>query len=718
VLLSLRARAWSQLQQFDKVEDDHAEIKNILSGSMPVPPPPGPPSIPPAVRSLLRENVLLANLLFPLVACLVMLPVFFLLGRRQRRDAGGTWLRLLLVSVALAVLQTSPMFTAVLLLARWPELELSAGTLATFGLFVFNGVLFKRYLDTMRWQRSRSMPPPLQDAAVLDRIRDIAARMGLEPPMTRLVHSTSSRPENQAFISGLAAPTLLLHDGILYRLSAEERDAIIAHELAHLANHTFWYQVAAAAVCTSAVVVVSALVPLLVALAFGWAGFWGLLLLLSRCLELDCDRRAARAIGYRRAASALWKIHADQPFRGRPVLEFLIGATSTHPSRDERLAAIHRAAPPDDKPEIAWDPRLLAHRRLAAWSACGLWLAVLVLSLYWGYRWPDSTLPAMPLAAVAIAPVVLLWLGFRKIFRRRARFLRQHRPWTTWLARVGWVCVLLLLGFVLVDSFGWTQHLLGLGTRLGILIVGILGSLILPLFSRQIGPVQRLEREVGIAFLTGDHQKAFDLCASKPRLVVRSSVLRYNQALARALLGQRDEALDDLEQLRRDTPSFKMTWLALIALYGDEGEYERALPLARELTRDLPKEPAGRQTEAWLLRKLGRLDEAEQRARETLALEPEAGSAYVILAGVALDRGDVAAAREHLARAERLAPGTVDVSLLDAEITLATGDPNAEAAVQQALEIVRNTPLAFSEKQAAALARRLQLGVMAPPTGS
>ena len=37
---------------------------------------------------------------------------------------------------------------------------------------------------------------------------------------------------------------------------------------------------------------------------------------------------------------------------------------------------------------------------------------------------------------------------------------------------------------------------------------------------------------------------------------------------------------------------------------------------------DLPGEPAGPEAESWLLRKLGRLDEAETRAREVLAIEP------------------------------------------------------------------------------------------------
>jgi Zn-dependent protease with chaperone function len=712
--LTLRARAHYHLEQHDEVAADQARSLAILSEITGRPQPSDWPSIPPTSTDWPSGGMdwglsWLASPFVPLVLCLVMVPVFCLVGRRQRRDAGGTWLRLLLVSSVLAVLQTVPLFVAALLAWLRPEaLPLQVlHQFPAFILFVFNGVLFGRYLATPRWQRSSSLPPLLEDAAVLERIRDIAAQMGLDPPVTRLIHSGTSRQENQAFLAGLAAPTLLLHDGILNRLSGEERDAIIAHELAHFANHTFWYWLVAATACSVAVVVVAASLHLTVALAFGYACYCGLALILSRWLELDCDRRAARAIGHRRAASALWKIHADQPFRGRPVLEFLIGATSSHPSRDERLAAIHQTAPAGDKPEINWNPRLLSRRRLAAWSACALWLAILLLSLFWGYRESSSILPALPLFAVAIAPWVVLWLGFRGKLRRQARLQRQRRHWTAWLGWLGYASLLLMLGFILVDSLGWTRYFLGPDTSLIILVASLLASVTLPFLSRWLGGVQRLERQVAIAFLSGDPQRALDLCASNPAVVARSSVLRYNQALARALLGRRDEAIHELEQLRRDAPSFKMTWLALIALYGDEGEYERALVLSTELTRDLPDEPAGRRAEAWLLRKLGRLDEAEQRAREALALEPETGLAHVVLAGIALDRGDPALAREQLACAERLAPGTVEVSLLEAEIALASDDPNAEAVVQRAFDAVRKTPLAFAEKEAAALGRRL-----------
>ena len=157
-----------------------------------------------------------------------------------------------------------------------------------------------------------------------------------------------------------------------------------------------------------------------------------------------------------------------------------------------------------------------------------------------------------------------------------------------------------------------------------------------------------------------------------------------------------------------------MTWLLLVSLYADEGEYARALELAAQLSHDLPGEPAGPQAESWLLRKVGRLEEAETRAREVLAMDPRSGQAHLTLAAVAFDRGDHAGAREQLARAERLLPGSSTAALLAAEMALATGD-GAEAAVLHLVNKVKNNPLCFADKEAVCLAQRLEARRQASP---
>jgi predicted Zn-dependent protease len=218
----------------------------------------------------------------------------------------------------------------------------------------------------------------------------------------------------------------------------------------------------------------------------------------------------------------------------------------------------------------------------------------------------------------------------------------------------------------------------------------------------------KLNQQILIAIQSGDHLKALNIAERNLAVVARDTKLRYNHAFLRIVLGRRDEALADLERLRRDDPGFKLTWILLIEVYTDEGEYARALELAAELSRDLPGEPNGPLAESWLLRKLGRLEEAETRARNVLRMEPKSGPPHVTLAAVALDRGDPAGAREELARAERFTPGSMNAALFAAELALTTNAADAEAVVRLAVNAAKNNPLSFTQKRVASLVRQLE----------
>jgi tetratricopeptide (TPR) repeat protein len=266
---------------------------------------------------------------------------------------------------------------------------------------------------------------------------------------------------------------------------------------------------------------------------------------------------------------------------------------------------------------------------------------------------------------------------------------------------------LLLVGYWAAQSYGLTDPYLSRETSSIILSGGFLACLVLwPILSRD--RASKLNHRLVVAIQSGDYPRALALVEGSPAVVAGSTVLRYNHALIRAVLGRREEALQDLEQLRRDDPGFKMTSLLLISLYSDEGAYTRALELATQLSRDLPGEPDGPQSESWQLRKLGRLEEAETRAREVLKMEPQSGVAHLTLAAVAFDRGESAAAREELAQAERLVPGSVGAAIVAAEMALATGD-GAEAAVDRAVKAVKNNPLSFADKEVAGLVQRLEV---------
>jgi Zn-dependent protease with chaperone function len=707
--LRLRAEAYEALSRHDEAQTDRDEADEILrewSQSRGVNPSRLP--IPSAGHSALRGgghwwrfSPLMVSLIVAGVF-VAMVPVYLLAGRRQRREAGGTWRRLIWVAVALAGLQAVPVLFALLLLQWRPELYYVPDLFfVTFVVFGVNIARHLSYLVALTWMHSREAPPLLDDPVILGRIADIAGRMGIVPPATRLARSPTSLQQNNAGVSGLAAPTMVLFDGILYRLAEEERDAVIAHELAHLANHTFWYWLVSGIVCSVAVVAASTIYHAGVVLALGLALWMGTWLILSRWLELDCDRRAARAIGHRRTASALRKIHADQPFRG--LVEFLIGAVASHPSRDERLAAIYRDSPDYDKPDVEWDARLLRYRRLAAWCAAGTWLGVIAGCLWWSYRWPESRWPAWSMVLMVVALIALFLLGLRKPMRRQRRLQRTRRVWRR---RLIWLLAVLLVSYWASETFGLTGRFLSpLATHVTALVSFLSLLVLIAILGRD--RASKLNQRIVIAIQSGDLPKALSLAEASPAVVARSTELRYNLALVLAMLGRREEALHDLEQLRRDEPGFKLTWLLVLNLHADEGDYPRALELAEQVSRDLPGEVDGPQAESWLLRKLGRLEAAETRAREVLRMEPHSGIAHLTLASVALDRGDHAAAREELAQAERLVPGSVSAALFAAEMALATGD-GAEGAVDRAVKAVKNNPLSFAEKEVARLVGRLE----------
>jgi hypothetical protein len=91
-----------------------------------------------------------------------------------------------------------------------------------------------------------------------------------------------------------------------------------------------------------------------------------------------------------------------------------------------------------------------------------------------------------------------------------------------------------------------------------------------------------------------------------------------------------------------------------------------------------------------------------------LKVEESAGLAHLTLAAVAFDRGDLATAREELGSAERLVSGDTVAALLRAEMALATGGDDAEAAIRDAVRAAQSNPVSFCDKAAARLAKRLE----------
>jgi len=199
-----------------------------------------------------------------------------------------------------------------------------------------------------------------------------------------------------------------------------------------------------------------------------------------------------------------------------------------------------------------------------------------------------------------------------------------------------------------------------------------------------------------LAFQVHDFRRALALGEASPRVVARDHMLRYNMALARAICGDRSAAIAEMEQLWRDKPRFPLTALALSQLLLDADQPEKALDVARQVAKSLPRDPSPPFLEAAALRRLGRRDEAQAACDRALEIEPEDGTVLALHAALAFDAGDMNRAADSIAKALAFAPGAGNVLVVKAELALQVQPlEKARAAVNEAIDAVRTNPFAF-----------------------
>lgn len=611
-------------------------------------------------------------------------------------EAAGSMRRLGAVAIGLGSLQVLP-------LAVWSTLTICqiavpvSGWLGAGGTLLCLAATLPMLHPPVRLRGTVARLPRVTDAAFLARIAELANQMHVPVPVVRLWPSSSGSQQAQAFAGCLPAPQLAVTDGILQRLAPAERDAIVAHELGHVANGSLWLMTAVIPVVSAITMGVSAWIPVTFAMPFGLVLAMGLRRIVSRPLELDADRRAARAIGFRDTAAALAKIHAVNSLANSGILALLAYATATHPSREMRLWSLHMAAPAEDKPQIAVCAQSIRRHRATAAAALVAWLFILFGTLAAGVWAPETPLLALPLVMTAWIPGALLILAnWRQISVARRRLGGNWlRPALLAAAVVGCAVVAIFPETVeyVMAPLTWLE-----GTAFflvtPLLMVGVALAMSAWLQRRQAS--QRLRGNMALALQLHDFQRVLEIGRSAPAAVARDYWLRYHMEFSRAASGDRSTAIDQFEELWRDEPGFPMTALTLGTLLLDADQPERALDVARWATGRLPDDAATHLLVAKALRRLGRLDEAQAAADRALALEPEGGLPHAIAAAIALDSGDLPRAQALADKALDLGPGEVYSLLVNAEVALqAKPDENPRAAVEQALAAVRANPFAF-----------------------
>lgn len=620
-------------------------------------------------------------------------------GRPETKVAKGSFWWLIWISAVLAGIVNLP---AVVF-----AVHVAFGTASTdqfwitFFAILFGIVFTGLYLQPpVRVNGSKQQLPRLTDDKLLSRIEELAQKMGVLVPVVRLLPSMGPQ-QTQAFAGTIQAPQLLLTDGILHRLEAAERDAIIGHELGHFANGSLWLYVSIFPVCCACTVAVAALFPWPLAIAFGFALFVGLKRSISRPLEFDCDLRAARAVGFRATASALSKIHAVHPIKGPGLLSQLVYATATHPSREARLVALLDAAPEDDRPDVVADSASARMSGQLAFAAGTIWLVIMTLSLMIGLVGKNTVQLVSPLLAIVFTPYLLVFVAIQK---QSALFKQQVRVHSNW----GWGWPLILGAGLFFVTLGGI-YFLGATTmkeaiRLTINFFSLCAFLWFMWFILRDQKQRPLLQKVAVAIQLRNFQEALDLCTAQPKIVAKSHLLRYNQAICHEVCGDRATAIAVLEKLWADKPRFPLTALALAELLLDSNQPERAIELIRAVAPLLPNDPTVPLMEGRILRRWGKLDEAQAACDRTLVLAPDNGIAIALAAALELDRGHFDAARTLIQKALEFAPGEPYLLVVKAEIDLATESvAQGQLSVNRATELIQSNPFAFLQAEVARL---------------
>ncbi len=641
--------------------------------------------------------------------------VFYLvIGRRQVVEAGGTMRRLAWVAPLAAAIAVGPLWV-------WAFAERFLTTGADETLVVSLSTLSFMWMALTMRPPLKAFPIGAAQPLVLDEkinasIASVAAAMRIAPPRLRIHQIVGGAGKILAFAGGLPQPSIIVTSGALHRLSPVERDAILAHEMAHIANHSLWPLLAIFPATCAVIVWASCQHPFGLAMLLGILFGMGLRRVVSRTFEADCDRRAARVVGFPQTIAALYKVHAAHVVRNRGWLSLLAYSMATHPSREVRLSLLVRAFRRERGSEAPSDPAALSGsvelaetggvafvysarrfwvHRLMSWLGLTVWASVLILS------WQTvEEKPLLPLVITIVAPSLLLSTAIKPEERRRAKRGRV-RGARSWWERGKFVLMIFAIAFfssLLIAIADFDNPIV-----LPAIVACLIGVLALWIVRHQRSPQRKLLR----AIAEHDFAEALRIGESNPKLRQDPS-MKYNLALTELIAGDRDRGIAELEELTAKYPQFRLPSIALCMALVDSGQAERAWQVASAAVRQTPKDPLPHAETARALRSLGRHEAAQVAAERALVLDGDCALAESLLGGIALDSGLPDKAFRHVAAALDLAPGDAFAHAIQAEIHLATGDLEAAGlGFKAAMTAATANPFMLMRGQLARLEQRI-----------
>ena len=618
--------------------------------------------------------------------------VFLATCYRHAPHRKGAFLRSLLVAAGLAALATLPLATLEATMAPFQRIG-PVGVLFSFdrnllAILISWCLLFLYASPRLGRQRVGELPLE-EDLHVNRRVEELSRLLGIATPLVRSLGSASARLDVNAFACGLAAPTIVVTDGIKHRLAPPERDGVLAHELAHLANGTLWYYAAIFPVSLAlGAGAAKSAGSFSAGLFFAVAVAVGAHRVIGRVLELASDRAAGRAVGFETMMTALDKTHAVGAGDQVSTVSLLAHATAIHPHPLIRRDNLARAAGLDGAATCA--PIAGTGRHRAAFAVyVWLWATALAAIVFATAAGPERLAAHLFAAGVTIAPFFFHLVHSRSDLVLSLRLSGSHVSWVLAVAAI----VLGVWGYLRFLDDPEFSSLALIGGAFLLLIVAVAKN----------GEPSPLALEIAEHLRDQQPGAAAETYRKASASAQRHPLAMMSAALAVGLLGDSKEAVRMLEGAIALRPKLLLARLNLASILLDV-DPERALTLATELKRQLVDQPVPGVVAHRALRRLGRIKEAIEHGERLVAELPKHGLAQAVGAIAAIDAGDRALAESRLAQAEALEPGDAYVAMAHAALARAFESPEtAEAALARAEALSAAGPLNFLDPELAEL---------------
>lgn len=611
-------------------------------------------------------------------------------GLRQKREANGTWLQLVGVSAFVTALWTVPVASAAVLIGTGTGYSPSWIWWAFIGIFAFFFIRGTMKPPNLTYVGKEALPE-CDSPEMLARIDRLSKSIGVATPTVRTQRAIhDARDSAAAFVGGMAPHSIVLYDTILSQLREDEQDAVIGHELGHVANQSIWVYTAVFPLTMTAMIVFAFLGGGYFGVLAGSALRAGLFRLMSRRFEYDCDRRAAIATSPDAVARGLKRIYAGHVLGKSGLLSDIVHSTATHPSLDERIQAMDVLASSTHSDSesclsVSYDSsRVVLCQKLVVVFAI-VWFCLTVYGITTTLMMGDSLWPMLALFTAVFGPTFFIMLASRRALKIAKARMKGRLRWSnlTFKRKAGTVslsgCAIIIL---LAFSFGSDPADLALAENevtadpssiVVIAAVAMMVGTVIFAFNdkstnKHASKKTKLGQQITAAIQRNDFDEVIEICKENYDVVKNDKQLKYSGAAALLATRKLEKFIPFCERICEEFPHFPPPAIALATVWLDENEPAKALEAIRGIQMDLHKlDPMPATVASRALLALGRLDEARAECDRGRELAPDDVSTMAQAARVAI-------ATENREEADRLIAQGSDLLPAEPLLIVARGE--------------------------------------------